>query len=217
MIGSASPYLGLITSEHAGAVNFVASVKEAVQGFADNLTTLVSLPPAFDLDLAEGVQLDTVGVLANRDRYIAGSPLGDDAYRTLLQATIAAHHWDSSVPDAYDIWDILFAARGIFILIFDNHDMSMDLGISGAVPDAATYTLFTGGYLSLRPSGVRINQYIIPTAPGGPLFAFDADTPYLAGFDVGVWAEFISADFMETEGGEALITEDGEMIITETV
>lgn len=217
MSADASPWLGLITSEHAGAVNFTAAVLASVQGFADEMQTLVGIPEDFDLDSAVGVQLDTIGLLVNRDRYIAGTPLSDDDYRTLLRATIASHHWDGSVPDAYRVWDVLFASKGIYVLIIDNMDMSMDLGISGAVPDAGTYALFTGGYLSLRPAGVRINQYIVPTAPGGPLFAFDADTPFLAGFDVGVWAEFISADFMETEDGEALISEDGEMIITETV
>lgn len=117
--------------------------------------------------------------------------LDDEAYRLLLRARIAANHWDGTIPGAYAIWQTVFAGTGYGILIVDHGDMSMDLGLFGRVPDAVTLALFTGGFLDLRPCGVRLNGYIVPTDEG-PFFGFDADSDALGGFDVGSWATFIT-------------------------
>lgn len=118
--------------------------------------------------------------------------LPDEQYRLLLKATAAANGWNGTVPDAYTIWSILFEGTGYGILIFDNQDMSMDLALYGKVPDAVTLALFEGGYLDLRPEGVRIRQYITPTADS-PLFALDIENAAMAGLDVGCWANFTTA------------------------
>lgn len=116
--------------------------------------------------------------------------LPDEQYRTLLRAVAAANAWDGSIPDAYRVWGILFAGTGYGIIIIDNQDMSIDLGIYGHVPDALTTALFQGGYLDLRPEGVRIKNYIIPTAEG-PLFGLDIENDAISGLDVGSWARFV--------------------------
>ncbi len=117
--------------------------------------------------------------------------LSDDAYRVLLFARIAANHWDGTIPGAYAIWTAVFAGTGFNIMIIDNGDMTMDMGIFGAVPDAVTIALFTGGYLDLRPAGVRLNNYIIPST-SGPYFGFDTENDALSGFDEGCWPTFIA-------------------------
>lgn len=114
--------------------------------------------------------------------------LPDGQYRILLYATIAANNWDGTVPGAYTAWNTVFAPLGYSILIQDNQDMTMDIALVGPAPDAITLALFTGGYLNLRPAGVGITTYYLPSIPGGPLFGFDVENTAIAGFDVGAWA-----------------------------
>jgi hypothetical protein len=114
--------------------------------------------------------------------------LPDDTYRILLKAVIAANQWNGTIPQAYEIWNTLFQGT-LMIMIIDNQDMSMDYGVIPNGPlDAVTLALLTGGYLSLKPAGVRINNYFVPSEPGTPFFGFDAFTDAIAGFDTGSWA-----------------------------
>jgi hypothetical protein len=113
--------------------------------------------------------------------------LPDDQYRILLYATIAANNWDGTVPGAYVAWSTVFAPLGYSILIADNQNMTMDVVLVGPAPDAVTLALFTGGYLNLRPAGVGISNYYLPTVPDTPVFGFDAENSGISGFDVGAW------------------------------
>lgn len=114
--------------------------------------------------------------------------LPDDPYRNLLKAVIAANHWDGTIPSAYANWQQVFAGTGYVILIVDNEDMSMDIGVVGAVLDPITLALLRAGFLDLRPDGVLINFYFVPSVVGAPIFGFDISTPMIAGFDTGAWA-----------------------------
>jgi hypothetical protein len=114
--------------------------------------------------------------------------LPDAQYRILLYATIAANNWDGTVPSAYTAWNTIFAPLGYSILIADNQDMTMNVVLVGPTPDAVTLALFTGGYLNLRPAGVGITNYYLPSVPGAPVFGFDVENSAIAGFDTGGWA-----------------------------
>jgi hypothetical protein len=113
--------------------------------------------------------------------------LPDDHYRLLLRAKIAANQWDGSIPSAYAAWSILLGPYGVTVLIQDNQDMSFLIALLGNLPDPLTVALLTGGYLSLKPCGVRISGYMTPTVPGAPYFGFDVETPAISGFNVGAW------------------------------
>ena len=63
-------YTGLVTSEHADKPNFLASIVTAVQPFVDAANVVATLPSAYDLDLAVGAQLDTVGLWVGVTRYL---------------------------------------------------------------------------------------------------------------------------------------------------
>jgi hypothetical protein len=214
-----SEYLALITSAHAEKPRFMATVESSVAPFAAIQDVLKSLPAAFDIDTAVGVQLDTIGVWVGRSRRIDAALVGvyfawddtdatgwesgvwqgvydpdsglvdlpDDSYRRLLRAKIAANSWDGSIPDAYAVWESAFDA-GSFILMQDNQDMSMVVGIAGSLLSAVDKALLVGGYLNLKPEGVRISHYA--AAPvAGPLFAWDAVTSgAAAGWEAGNWA-----------------------------
>jgi len=209
-------YLDLIGAYHRGRPKFREMIKKIVEPVVGQQDFLEHLPLDFDLDVAIGVQLDQVGEWVGRTRFvkipIAGvffsfdtelrgfdegvwkgpynpgdtiTRLDDETYRTLLRAKIASNHWDGTLPAAKEALEILFPGGATQIIIIDNQDMSMTFGVSGAIPSALFIALLSEGYVPLKPEGVRAN-YVITTV-AGPLFGFDVDNEYIAGFDTGAW------------------------------
>jgi hypothetical protein len=242
--GDVERYLSLITSEHAGAPNFVSSVAASVQPFADLCATLAAMPADFDLDDAIGAQLDIVGQWIGASRYVKtpltgvyfsfdtpgigwdqgvwwapGDPIAglialpDDIYRLLLRAKIAANQWDGTIPGAYAAWDTLFAAQGFQIVIQDNGDMTITLGLLGANGNPTFRELFSGGYLDLRPAGVLITGYLYPSE-NTAFFGFDTENSSISGWDVGAWGVSVPTiwELLQTESGVILSTEDGQTL-----
>lgn len=82
--------------------------------------------------------------------------LPDEQYRTLLRARAAANNWDGTIPNAYEVWDLLFAGTDFTINMVDHQDMTMDFVLhSPTPPDALTLALVTGNFLTLKPAGVH--------------------------------------------------------------
>lgn len=216
-MAQASDYTALITTEHADKPKFMAMVAVVAQCFADQINVAQSLPAAFDLDHAVGVQLDAVGLWAGINRQVRTplsvyfsfdttglgfdqgnwqgpfdpstglTSLDDETFRTLIRAKIAANSWDGTIPGASAAYANLFNGSGSYIFIQDNQDMTMTVGVSGAIPSALLRALFSGGYLPLKPEGVRAT-YWVPSANNTPLFGFDVQNQYIGGFDSGSWA-----------------------------
>lgn len=215
-MASQDDYIKLITSEHRDKPKFMAIVSGLAQGLADTLNLAQSISSAYDLDVAVGKQLDAigewVGVTRNIDTPLLGvyfafdvdgvgfdqgiwkqtfdpvegiTSLDDDTYRTLLKARIAVNYWDGTMDGAASILSGIFGDQ-VFIYVRDNQNMSMEMGLAGAVVDKIYEQLFTGGYLSLKPGAVRIDYFIV-TSVDGPLFGFDMDNEYVSGFDTGAW------------------------------
>lgn len=120
--------------------------------------------------------------------------LDDEPYRTLLRAKIANNRWNGSIPDAYAVWETLFDDTGIGLLIQDLQGMHMLMAFTGPVLDPITIGLVTGGYLDLRPAGVRIDAYMVPTVADAPYFGFDVQNDSIDGFDIGAWGKVIVPD-----------------------
>lgn len=116
--------------------------------------------------------------------------LDDETYRLLIRAKIGANHWGGNLEGSAAILNLIFGGTGTYVFIQDNGDMSIDIGVSGERPTAIFLALLTGGYIPIKPEGVRVNYYIVPDEDG-PLFGFDVGNQYIAGFDVGVWGEII--------------------------
>lgn len=214
-------YLNLVTSEYRNQPVFIATLSLILKPIIYMQDLKKSMIPLFDLDVAVGDQLDILGQWVGVSRNIAipitgiyfswdGSDytlgwdygswqpsdaptsitsLPDDAYRTLIRAKIAANHWDGTTDGAYTIWDALFP--NVTILIQDNQNMTYALAIVGGVIDSLTLALITGGYIQLRPEGVRISGYYA-SIDSGPVFAWDLDAPLLQGWDTGSWARELS-------------------------
>jgi hypothetical protein len=217
-MSSTDIYVDLITNEHNDKPNFVATIRALTSGAVDNINLDLSLPAKFDLDQAVGVQLDDVGRWVGVTRRLSVPITGvyftwddtvttgwdsgiwqgdfdpttglvslpDDVYRILLRGKIAANNWDGTIPGAVAVWSIVFNG-GQTIVIQDNQDMSMIVGFVGPPLSAVERALLTGGYLPLKPAAVRIAYFAIPVNDG-PIFAWDADTDVLAGWDEGSWA-----------------------------
>lgn len=116
--------------------------------------------------------------------------LPDEDYRTLIRARIANNQWDGTIPGAYEVWETVFAGTGTGLLIQDFGNMHMIMALTGPIPNAVTLALFRGGYLNLKPAGVKIDAYMTPSVSNAPFFGFDVENNSIAGFDVGAWGIF---------------------------
>lgn len=198
--------------------NFLAVLSACVQPIADIAAFIGSINEAYDIDNAEGAQLDTLGVLVGRSRALKlpvsgvffsfdtaglgldegvwqyGSEtqifdLPDAQYRTVLFMKIANNSWNGSLPAAYAILNELFAGTPYTPFIVDNGDKTLDIGLAGSPPDALTFAILTQGFFDLRPATYRVANYVTPSTTG-PMFGFDLNTTLVAGFDAGAWATF---------------------------
>lgn len=211
-------YTGKITSEHAEKLRFTAMVAAVAQCFVDGQNALEGMPASFDLDSAIGKQLDDVGLWVGVSRYVATpltgvyfsfdtgglgfdqgvwkapfdpdtgvTSLDDETFRLLIRARIGANHWDGTLAGSKAILDQIFGG-GTHVFIQDNQDMSITIGISGKVPSALFLALLSGGYIPIKPQTVRVDDYLVTSVDGEPMFGFDMSNEYVSGFDAGVWA-----------------------------
>ncbi|TDV39517.1 uncharacterized protein DUF2612 [Paraburkholderia caballeronis] len=211
-------YTGLITSEHQQAPKFMATVAALVGPLVDQINVLGGMPSKFDLDEAVGDQLDVVGEWIGLGRgvktpltgvyFALDTPglgfdqgvwmgpfdpstgvteLDDETYRLMIRAKIAANHWDGTFESSVSILQSIFPG-GASIFIEDNLDMSIGICVAGVVPSALFLALLSGGYIPIKPAGVRVSYYLVTSETGAPIFGFDMDNTFVAGFDSGAWA-----------------------------
>ncbi|MFP3391025.1 DUF2612 domain-containing protein [Brevibacillus sp. SIMBA_040] len=154
-------YRDLITSQHWNKDKFMRWLNVMLEREDAAVKIAESIPEAFSVEKAVGVQLDTVGDLVGRSRYLpfqledGTSPImDDDIYRIALKAKIAQNQWDGTLPQIYDMWDNLFPTARL--KINDNQDMTMKAIIRGDL-GLHSVLLVTVGYIIPKPSTVRIN------------------------------------------------------------
>lgn len=111
--------------------------------------------------------------------------LPDDVYRALIKAKIIMNNWDGTIGTIARAINALFEGQpASSIVVIDNQDMTMTVGISGNAPATISLSLLTGGYIPIRPSGVLLN-YLVTGTPTLALFGFDVQNTGIAGFDLG--------------------------------
>lgn len=94
------------------------------------------------------------------------SVLDDDTYRLVLRAKIAANNWDGTVITAAPILNSIFDNSATYVQLNDNGDMSFNVYILGPEPSALKKALISGGYIPVKPAGVRVNYGIGLTLDG---------------------------------------------------
>lgn len=157
--------------------------KNTVQEFLD----------AFNLDTAEGVQLDIIGRIVGVDRLLPFHPvsgdsplMNDSTYRMVIKAKIIQNTWKGTLDELYEAWAVLFPEVRYF-QIQDLQDMTYNVVIMGAFTPLER-ELIANGYIIPKPEGVRINLLTITDTSGLPLFAYDMDTYLLSGY-TSHWAD----------------------------
>lgn len=214
-----SIYNKLIIGEFQKSPNFNAIVDLLTSALQTNTDLVNSFQTLFDLDTAVGQQLDYtgqwIGITRNitpaitnvffsfdidhlgfdegywQGKYSYGgvTTLTDDVYRRLLYAKVMVNQCDGTIPGAIQALKMVFPDNDVFIK--DNQDMTMDIILSGSLTPMVIALLKRGSFNS-RPTGVLVNDYHMASTRYQPLFAFDLNTPLLAGFDIGVWSEPLS-------------------------
>ncbi|MGO4496431.1 DUF2612 domain-containing protein [Paenibacillus sp. 2RAB27] len=158
---STEKYLNLITSQHKVQPKFMAWLGSTLNMLDDIMEVTESIPSAFDIDNAVGVQLDLIGSILGRSRVLSFQPSGgtspilnDANYRISLKAKIAQNQWDGTLPKIYEIWNSIFP--DVKLVMIDNQDMTVSAVVSGLLDPVAT-ELVVGGHIIPKPMGVKLN------------------------------------------------------------
>lgn len=209
MSADITPYISLITSEHADKAKFIATVSLLVQPIADTKATIEALPQDFDFDTALGSQLDIVGLWIGGSRRLQLTI--DDVFFSFnidglgFNQGIWLGQFDPTtgltvLPDDvfrellrflvfYNRWDgsSPYVSDNAKVFIGDPQDMSEDLYFEGDIGNALLLKLFSNGFFDLKPAGVRINDRFASSDSDSLIFGFGPETISLGGFGHGSW------------------------------
>lgn len=213
-------YIQLITNAHADKPKFVATVELLTRAAGSITDFALSLTGVFSVDTAIGVQLDQVGQWVGISRLqrvpITGAfftwddadlgwnranwkgpfeptegitELDDDTYRAVIKAKIGSNYWNGTDLALNDIGQTAFAELGVNCFVLDNLDMSTTVYITG-FPTQALIELIKRGIAPPKTAGVKVNGYILASAPGAPFFALSVPTTSeVAGLDFGSFGD----------------------------
>ena len=162
--GLMEAYKNLITSQHRGKPNYMATLTALLKYSEDIFACTVYMDDYFDLDIAGGEQEDVLGVIVGAERNLPFQPqtqvsaiLNNEDYRTFLKAKIAKNLWKGGINDIADIWETLFGER---IKIIDNQDMTVEVVIEN-VPSSVVQEMIARGMIVPKPQSVGINYHFV--------------------------------------------------------
>lgn len=113
--------------------------------------------------------------------------LDDATYRLMLYLLISANHWNGTFEQAQQLLrDFIQQSPGTLLFLQDNFDMTMTIAIAGVIPSTLFVALLASGYSRLRPAAVGSNV-VVTSVSGTPLFGFNTENEYIAGFNHGAW------------------------------
>ena len=185
-------YFNLITPLYRNKPNFMDWLEAELEPIPYSDWCVALLNDAFDLDQAEGVQLDILGTIVGISRQVdfeptdgSGPVLNDSVYRKLIKCTIAKNQWDGKIESLQPIWKSV--EPGAVIMVLDNQNMTMGVSVFGTI-DSTFRDLVENGYIVPKPQAVRINS-VLYAVNGHPMpaFGFDMDDDNVSGFDKGTW------------------------------
>ena len=108
----------------------------------------------FNLNTAEGVQLDLIGALVGLPRDLnRGTIVNDTIYRFLLYLKILKNSVAYNNLDFKDFFYYFFTDKVIFV---DNHNMSVDFFINDVEPEIIDILVCDKDEFLPAPAGVRI-------------------------------------------------------------
>lgn len=179
-------YAGLLIIQYRSKSNASAQVRAMATLLAVDLLPL-SVQNAFDLDTAEGVQLDNLGQYAGVSRvgfdFSGPVVLGDTDFRNLIRLAIIQNNSGSSLSDIQALLQIYFAD---VLFVFDHLFMRMSyfLDSNEISTELAEFWVRQGSLP--KPMGVQLSALIVvPTIDNWFGFRTYAAPPYNThGFNV---------------------------------
>lgn len=143
----------------------------------------------WNVNTAVGNGLDIWGRIVGVSRNIASVTTGqitlaDADFRTLILVKSAANIGNVTVPTLNGLLSQIFSGYGD-VYVQDNLNMTLTY-VFDFEPTTAQQSIVENSGVMPRPAGVEV-IYQWPTV-SGPLFGFDSDNSYIAGFDTGSWA-----------------------------
>lgn len=128
------------------------------------------------------------------------SALGDESFRRLIRAKIAANNGDGSIATAYAVLTAFINNTASQVIIQNNAtanaqhpDVSVVVGIAGQWPDYDTMIILERQMIPLFPAGVAVTV-LFPSINGAAIAGMDIESSQISGTDVG--AVGVSADFV---------------------
>ena len=205
-----SAYLGLITSQHRGKPKYEATIKAVLKHTTDIYACAVYLDDYFDVDTAQGAQLDILGEIVGasralpfQPRYGISSVLEDPAYRNLIKAKIVKNLWKGGIEELSGTWENLF---GEGIVIMDNQDMTISVIVVG-IDDEITQEMIMEGLIVPDPQSVGVNFMFSSKAVFG--YDMDGETDPIRGYDHASWVvDYMLPCFAYDSNGDGLLGYD---------
>ena len=217
MTADVTPFLNNITSEHRDKSLFVQMVTATVQPFADMIAQFNLIPSLYNVDVAVGQQLDTVGQWVGVSRFLitplTGVYFAFDTAGVGFDEGVWQGPYDTTTglfelpDDSYRLvikarilnnnWDSTkLNAYAIANVLFGPAGFNyyiedygdLTIGI-GLLGATAPPAILTALFNSglLDVKGVTI-RVISRVAQQGPVFSFDIDNLLFKGFDESFWA-----------------------------
>lgn len=215
--GDVIPYTSKVTSEHQGAPKFMATLAASCQPFADVIAGLQAILQSYDLDQAQGAQLDVLGLWIGASRFLevalAGVFFSFDTPGVGLDQGSWFGPFDSGVvmtrlpDDAYrtllkaqilaNQWDgTIPGAYTAYGVLFQGQAFTILIQDHGDM----TMTLIMVGAPPSAVTKALFTSGLLSLRPAGVLenftfvnnvaFAFDVASGPFGGFDVGSWTTF---------------------------
>jgi len=157
--------LGRVATQYQSSTNFLAYLTALLSVANEIETAFQEVAVQYDIDQAEGINLDTIGELVGISRILPGGPLNpltpeqsvlaDAQYRLLLRAKIVKNHSHGTNEDV--IKGLLYLFNIGYAAIDDRNDMSIGIGI-GKMLDSVEIAMLNLLDILPRPGGVMI-QY----------------------------------------------------------
>lgn len=173
--------LSRVATQYQDSQNFLAYLT-AILALNNGLESVFrQVAEQVDIDIAEGLNLDTIGAIVGISRVLPGGPsnplppeqsvLTDAQYRLLLRAKIVKNHSRGTNEDL--IKGLCYLFDSDYAAIDDNDDMTVSIGVGkmlGPVEQAMLNLLD----ILPRPGGVMINYRAM--FDGHKYFGFEGQT-----------------------------------------
>lgn len=197
-------YLKIITSEHRDKPKFNKALSAFLQKWQDIFEAGALMIIAFEIEQAQGAQLDLIGARVGAGRTVSLSNieaynLNDVDYRLYIKAQIAKNLWKGGIEELQGLWKNLFGER---LIIKDNQDMTMDVYLIGNLSETFI-NLIKANCIVPKPVSVKINYYYYAN---GKVFSYGLENDLCTGY--GGWWRFDNINKITSFAYDKIKTEE---------